>query len=674
MNRLFFLIGLLFMANSWAVVNYPFPQHSTYANNGVRVTGDYSATIKGKFNTWWAERYTESGSQARIKFDVAGETVSEGIGYGMLLAVYMSDLNKSYEPEFQKLWNYYKNYRNGNGVMHWRISGFGGVLEQNGATDAELDVALALAMASYQFGNASYMNDARQLMNAIRIHELDGSQRLKPGDAWDDVKNPSYASTAALQLFASEDASNASTWNQAVSANYGYVLSNQNATSGLSSDWCTASGGVATVPWNQSRHHGYDAARTGWRMAHAYYWYKHTQAQTYLNKLASWANGRSLSQIKGPLSLGGNPGPDFNSTFIGGIGSAFVVSSTYQAKLNEYFGRMMILTYDDNTYFNGALRILYALTMTGNMPNFKNGGSSTPNTGVPPVSSSSTPTLSSSSQYVPPGSAAIVAGDNLGVSGFHSWHVYSDIIGSRVTPVQGSDPVVNQAGVNVAKATFNMVPEPPWNESNPPGPEDYPYAGMLLDFNEEKTPVNLSATNSISLTYKSTGNVVLNLADSRIREGEEWGYALDPTSSWRTINIAVGSFSQPTWVDNPTPRSMASLYGVKFEPKLGATGGAASIEVSSIVFAGYTPAPIRVKGAYIHGVKISNNHLYLKPFNGQSPRAQIFNAFGVQLADIQSDTYGDQSIDLSIYAKSTGVYFVKVTAGGSEMTLRYLHK
>ncbi len=40
----------------------------------------------------WKDRfYKEQGSLARIKFDDSTETVSEGIAYGMLIMVYMSD-------------------------------------------------------------------------------------------------------------------------------------------------------------------------------------------------------------------------------------------------------------------------------------------------------------------------------------------------------------------------------------------------------------------------------------------------------------------------------------------------------------------------------------------------------------------------------------------------------
>ncbi|GAL64937.1 glycoprotein gp2 [Algibacter lectus] len=53
----------------------------------------------------------------RIKFDTPSETVSEGIGYGMLLSVYAND-----KELFDGLWLYYKDFSNNNGVMNWKIS------------------------------------------------------------------------------------------------------------------------------------------------------------------------------------------------------------------------------------------------------------------------------------------------------------------------------------------------------------------------------------------------------------------------------------------------------------------------------------------------------------------------------------------------------------------------
>lgn len=57
----------------------------------------------------------------------------------MLMTVYFSSSTASYQSQFDKLWAYYKNWENGNGLMNWEINCFSSVVGSNGATDAEED-------------------------------------------------------------------------------------------------------------------------------------------------------------------------------------------------------------------------------------------------------------------------------------------------------------------------------------------------------------------------------------------------------------------------------------------------------------------------------------------------------------------------------------------------------
>ena len=56
---------------------------------------------------------------------------------------------------------------NGNGVMNWKINGCSGVSGSNGATDAELDVAMSLIIASEQWGS-SYASTAKSFIQTIK--------------------------------------------------------------------------------------------------------------------------------------------------------------------------------------------------------------------------------------------------------------------------------------------------------------------------------------------------------------------------------------------------------------------------------------------------------------------------------------------------------------------------
>ena len=88
------------------------------------------------------------------------DTVSEGIAYGMLMAVYMAD-----KATFDGLWAYAKARRNGKGLMNWHYDANGGVVGNGAATDADEDMGFALVMADKQWGG--YSGDANALIAAI---------------------------------------------------------------------------------------------------------------------------------------------------------------------------------------------------------------------------------------------------------------------------------------------------------------------------------------------------------------------------------------------------------------------------------------------------------------------------------------------------------------------------
>ena len=71
----------------------------------------------------------------------------------MLIYVYMSNsTNSTARTRFDKLYNYYKRLSTQGGyLMDWKISGFSSVNLSGSATDADLDVALALALAHKQW-------------------------------------------------------------------------------------------------------------------------------------------------------------------------------------------------------------------------------------------------------------------------------------------------------------------------------------------------------------------------------------------------------------------------------------------------------------------------------------------------------------------------------------------
>jgi endo-1,4-beta-D-glucanase Y len=337
-------------------------------------TNKNSQDALNNYNTW-KTNFVESCSNGRyrVKFDAPSETVSEGIGYGMLLSVYMAD-----KTLFDGLWLYYKDNRNANGVMNWKINGCSGINGANGATDAELDAAFALIVADYQWASAgtiNYKNDAKALIATIKTHEVEANTFvLKPGDQFggSQITNPSYFSPAYYRAFGTFT-NDATFWNQVAAKSYTIInnnLTQNNAVGGLVSDWCTATGAYSSDAGgykNGGKTYNYDAARTPWRIAVDYLWYGNADAKIYAKKSSDFVriNLNGTSNIKDGYNQDGSlSGQWHNSTFVGAFACAAMAGEN-QAHLNASYTDLNQIN-DATSYFNQTLKTLYSLLLTGN--------------------------------------------------------------------------------------------------------------------------------------------------------------------------------------------------------------------------------------------------------------------------------------------------------------------
>jgi endo-1,4-beta-D-glucanase Y len=363
MNKIFCLIALIIPLSLWAAPKFPFPQNAKYPF-GIKPSAINSDSIQFVYDKLLKGFYEESGDKARIKWDSPGQTVSEGIGYGMLIMVYMDNVKNNTQAKFDKLWKYYNSFLNKNGLMNWKVDGFSNVSGQNAATDAEMDVAMALIQAYKQWGDDKYLNDAKALIQKVWDFEVNANKFLKPGDSWDTKKNPSYFSTAALQVF-----KHASTqdWDKVITNSYSLIKKCANSNTGLVPDWCGEDGSALGS-------YGYDAARTPWRIAWGYVWYGHDAAKEICSKMATWINtktsGNAESVVDGYGLEGNNSGANLNSTFLGAFACAGMVDATHQSWLNDAYSKQVSLVSKDESYYNTTLKVIYLLLLSGNMPDF----------------------------------------------------------------------------------------------------------------------------------------------------------------------------------------------------------------------------------------------------------------------------------------------------------------
>jgi endoglucanase len=311
--------------------------------------------------TTWKTKYLKScsGNRFRVAFN-ADETVSEGIGYGMLLTVAHGD-----RPEFDGLWAFYKS-RSSGGLMGWKGSGCDSTSDPNSAADGDLDAAMGLLQAACKWGG-TYLTEATTLIAAIKSKETieGGENYLKPASSGlDSCQNVSYAAPAYYRAFAKKKPDQAAFWNKLATDSYTQLSRSANGSTGLVPNWSNMSGGGGCNGYANGDRYGYDAARTPWRVATDYVWNGTPAAKDWLGKLVTWVDGPAggITAIGDMYTLSGTKeSPNHNSTFTGAF--ALAAMSQSQAKVDVYGTAFRAIS--DGTYYEESLRAVYMLLASG---------------------------------------------------------------------------------------------------------------------------------------------------------------------------------------------------------------------------------------------------------------------------------------------------------------------
>lgn len=363
-----------------------FPQDKTFTGC-TKPAGATGKLIQDAYVNWKAKFVqADSGGFRVVSPEIDnGATVSEGIGYGMLMAVYMGD-----KELFDGLLKYWKAHPSGQSMlMTWKIPG-----GSNSASDADEDVAFALQMAIKQWGS-SYQQDATTILQQFLDNDVDSGNYLKPGNTFGgkDLTNPSYFAPAFYKYFAKVDTANASRWNALADNSYAQ-LANISGSNGLVPAWCTSncsSPGSGGKNYTDEIHYQYDSHRTPWRIGLDVCWNGEAKGKTYLDKVVGFfagiASKTGMSSIADIYTTGGQVSSSstyaYNSMSIigcavaGAMGSS---ASSAQAFRDKGWQYLLGGQYTDNptfrtgdsatkpgyTYYNATVGLLTLMTLSGN--------------------------------------------------------------------------------------------------------------------------------------------------------------------------------------------------------------------------------------------------------------------------------------------------------------------
>ncbi|HEY6727546.1 MAG TPA: glycosyl hydrolase family 8 [Polyangiaceae bacterium] len=367
---------------------FPFPQN---------VEGEFcnypnydNAAVRAAYESWKEKVVSSEGAGEYLRVrkpdsgSVIGSTVSEGQGYGMLLAVYFGD-----QELFDNLWLYTKQYLNENGLMHWEIDPNGGVIGTGAALDGDEDMAWALVMASRQWSEspriASYHDDAVALIEAMWDHEIDHTRNGMPlpGDTWGgaDITNISYYAPAYYRVFG-EVTGNVEGWNQVIETSYAIIErslneANGNADNGLVPAWCDSQGVPVVAFEGAPTHFQNDSTRTPFRVGQDYCYYGEPRALSYMQKIASFYAGVGVANIIDGYDLDGTPHPEHSvngsqaASFVGPAAVAAMGSDEFQSFLDEAYLAVAGGGLDAGTiYYQASWEALSLLMLSGNFIEF----------------------------------------------------------------------------------------------------------------------------------------------------------------------------------------------------------------------------------------------------------------------------------------------------------------
>ena len=369
----------------------------------IQTTSQHARSVRLLRQLW--SSYTQTvwiGSRGRTADEQDHAiTTSEGQSYTLLRAVWSND-----RTVFDTTWRWTAAHiQRPDGLFSWRWGtrpdGTEGILTNQGgqatASDADVDIALALLMAAVRWHDHTFASQARTIIPSIWEHEVladNGRYYL----AADDIEkgsatpwfiiNPSYFAPYAYRVFALVDPQHP--WHALADDSYATLHDSGYATlagkhgCGLPPDWAAVdrSTGVIMASPNagQDADFGFNALRIPWRIALDWQWYHPAEAWRALQQFGylhgQWQqDGRVLAVYRHDCQPGA--GYTSHAMYGGALGyfqavhrpaAEAIVRSQFDPLLNRSVNSLSqpLRYYDNNwTWFGLALQTGYLTNLAG---------------------------------------------------------------------------------------------------------------------------------------------------------------------------------------------------------------------------------------------------------------------------------------------------------------------
>lgn len=385
-------------ADDGGAIAHPFGTHAGYADGVIQPERDPSAldAETAAFYDTWKERYLEPACQPghlRVAYATDGDrrTVSEAIGYGMLIAVLMAGHDPDAQEVFDGLWAYVVDHPTADNVdlLAWaQDDACQDVDGSDSATDGDIDVAYALLLADAQWGSGGGVDyaaaaDARiAAILAAEVHPtadtiLLGDWAIDP--AFADATRLSDQMPSHFKAFAA--AAGVSRWDAVTDRSYDVIAALQEEhapDTGLLPDFAVGADGAVPIPAPAGYLEGaadgaysYNACRAPWRLATDYLLDGDDRAQTAVRAMNAWVRAETAddpSAVRAGYALDGTPLVDYPSmAFTAPFAVAAMVEpaeGTNQPWLDALWESM--LAAEPEGYYEDTIRLLAMIVVSGN--------------------------------------------------------------------------------------------------------------------------------------------------------------------------------------------------------------------------------------------------------------------------------------------------------------------
>lgn len=373
---------------------YPFP-HTRKLEHLCYPSAANTDDARRAFDAWRSEIVTADGARGFLRArrpdtpdGVANSTVSEGIAYGMIIAVLCDQ-----QALFDDFYRYALCFENKSGLMDWYIAPDGAApLAVGAATDSDEDIAWALVMAHRQWGGQGaleepYLVCAKRQIERVWECEVDHDRyahMLLPGDDWrgQNVFNPSYFAPHQYRIFA-QVTGNAG-WLKVIERGYEIVFAslnvkNGNQDNGLVPAWCNAEGTPVEAFPGALTNYQYDSARLPFRIAQDWAASRDPRAREYLRRVSAFFARVGADQIVDGYTLSGEPAPDpraarpnpGSAVFVGAAAVGAMHDPQYRPFIDACYARVRTGTLlARSRYYNHSWTVLSLLMLSGNFLDF----------------------------------------------------------------------------------------------------------------------------------------------------------------------------------------------------------------------------------------------------------------------------------------------------------------